>query len=85
MLATSILLLALATTHNRTVQHVTRTTRKEVCPGALYFYSGNKPPYWTRSAKLVCVIGDHKFYAPLPKPKKKEMRHGEEARVHRGR
>jgi spore germination cell wall hydrolase CwlJ-like protein len=72
MTATTILLLALATTNGSVVQQT--TTKKEVCPGATHFYSGTKKPAWANKMRLVCVIGGHKFYAPIKHPKKENNR-----------
>lgn len=39
--------------------------RREICPGALYFYADWAPkPAWARDMRVVCHIGQHIFLAP---------------------
>lgn len=39
-----------------------RGHRREVCPGATYFYERHHPqPAWARNMVVVCVIQDHVF------------------------
>lgn len=42
--------------------------RHEVCPGAVYFYSG-KPPAWAKRKRVACKIGDHVFLTDQPRKK----------------
>lgn len=36
--------------------------RREICPGATYFYSGPAPE-WAKGKRVVCRIGGHTFVA----------------------
>lgn len=48
-------------TPHRVPQHH-HVHRRELCPGAQYFYSG-PPPEWSKGKRVACHIGRHTFVA----------------------
>ena len=44
------------------VHKIHKETRKEICPGAIYFIVHGHHAPWMKHEKLLCRIGKHDFY-----------------------